>query len=274
MILQNFYSVNHESGLDKGQEEERIKTFWTEDMFFFHLAEKVGWKVFADSSIDLKHYEKNQRLVFDIPVASDVVTKVEPWNQTPLVCNLGAGLDCNPFEINVDLREDPRVFTCDVRQLPAEWEGLFDVVKAHHVLEHVPFADTDKVLKEWIRIVKPGGLLQLKLPDLQYAAELMKDGALDNWLLGLIYGDQGHEMWAQDPYGGEINGTYRPWSFENNCHKSGFTVRSILARLEFFGMEYVESQRDRIQFTIVVRKPKPDGKIPSDQGNDQALPTD
>lgn len=253
IVVQNFYKTKTE-GLRVDGEATQI--WWTEDMYFFHLAEQAGWKIFADTSLDLKHYDKTQRLVFDVPVRDGIATKADPWNITPLICNLGAGLDCNPTEVNVDLRDDPRVFKCDVRQLPANWSDLFDHVKSHHVLEHFSHTQTEATLDEWIRIVKPGGTLELWLPDLQYAAELMRNGALDTNLLGLIYGDQGHEYWEQPPYGGEVNGKFREWSYENNHHRAGFTLPYMSARLEARGLEVVDAQRDGIQFKITVRKPE------------------
>lgn len=41
-------------------------------------------------------------------------------------------------------------------------DGSFDRVIATHVLEHMP--ETHKVLREWARVIKPGGVLSLELP--------------------------------------------------------------------------------------------------------------
>ena len=41
-------------------------------------------------------------------------------------------------------------------------DGNFDRVIATHVLEHIP--EPHKVLKEWARVIKPGGILSLALP--------------------------------------------------------------------------------------------------------------
>src|SRR5262245_31661987 len=50
------------------------------------------------------------------------------------------------------------------RRLPFE-TGSFDLVYASHILEHVPWYQTQPVLDEWARILKPGGSLEIWLPN-------------------------------------------------------------------------------------------------------------
>lgn len=42
-------------------------------------------------------------------------------------------------------------------------DGVFDVVCAWHVIEHV--ADVRQTLSEWVRVLRPGGLLVIETPD-------------------------------------------------------------------------------------------------------------
>ncbi len=44
-------------------------------------------------------------------------------------------------------------------------EGTFEIVYASHVLEHIPWYQTEQVLREWIRILKSGGTLEIHVPD-------------------------------------------------------------------------------------------------------------
>jgi len=48
-------------------------------------------------------------------------------------------------------------------------DAWFDFVVAQHVLEH--FADQDKALKEWLRIIKPGGYILIIHPDVTYTGK-------------------------------------------------------------------------------------------------------
>ena len=41
----------------------------------------------------------------------------------------------------------------------------FDVIYASHILEHIPWFQTERALAEWIKILKPGGWLEIWVPD-------------------------------------------------------------------------------------------------------------
>lgn len=49
-------------------------------------------------------------------------------------------------------------------------DGTVDEVRASHVLEHFSHMKTGSVLAEWVRVLKPGGLLQIAVPDFEYCA--------------------------------------------------------------------------------------------------------
>ncbi len=53
--------------------------------------------------------------------------------------------------------------TVDAQDLSCFMDDMFDVVYSSHLLED--FVDTEKVLREWIRLIKPDGLLVLFLPN-------------------------------------------------------------------------------------------------------------
>ncbi len=43
--------------------------------------------------------------------------------------------------------------------------NTFDIVYASHVLEHIEWVKTEDTLKEWVRILKPKGWLEIWVPD-------------------------------------------------------------------------------------------------------------
>lgn len=58
-------------------------------------------------------------------------------------------------------------------------DNVLDYVFSSHVLED--FADTQAVLREWVRVLKPNGYLVLFLPDQQrYVAHCQQNGSLPN----------------------------------------------------------------------------------------------
>jgi ubiquinone/menaquinone biosynthesis C-methylase UbiE len=68
-----------------------------------------------------------------------------------------------------DARERVEVKQCDAADLPFP-NGIFDVVIANHMLYHVD--DPDKVLAEFIRVLKPGGTVVISLNGANHMVEL------------------------------------------------------------------------------------------------------
>jgi len=62
-----------------------------------------------------------------------------------------------------------------------------DEVRASHVLEHFPYRDTLDVMREWVRVLKPGGLLRIAVPDFDWICN-HRDG--DSNTLGFMFGGQ------------------------------------------------------------------------------------
>lgn len=84
--------------------------------------------------------------------------------------NLGSGNRQERGEgwINVDLPDNwckskPQVVHDITQRLPFDDESA-DVVQGIHVFEHIFRYDADAVLMDWVRVLKPGGLLILELP--------------------------------------------------------------------------------------------------------------
>ncbi len=55
-------------------------------------------------------------------------------------------------------------------------DGTVDEIYASHVLEHFPAAFVSGVVKEWCRVLKPGGRLRIGVPDFRKVAESYIDG--------------------------------------------------------------------------------------------------
>jgi len=61
------------------------------------------------------------------------------------------------------------IVNADVRDYLAQVpDQSFDVILFHHVLEHIPREHTISLLREFYRVLKPGGYLNLKVPNASY----------------------------------------------------------------------------------------------------------
>ena len=56
-----------------------------------------------------------------------------------------------------------------LKRLPLKWE-IADLVYSSHFLEHIPYTKVTDFLNEILRILKPGGVVRLVLPDLENMA--------------------------------------------------------------------------------------------------------
>ncbi len=84
-----------------------------------------------------------------------------------LKLHLACGHDYQDDYINIDLYAPDTAkvdFRHDVRSLPYE-DNSVDEIRAFHIIEHFDFFEGQEVLKEWYRVLKPGGKLYLETPD-------------------------------------------------------------------------------------------------------------
>lgn len=60
----------------------------------------------------------------------------------------------------------------DARTLPFR-DGAFGLVHASHVIEHVPWHETAALLEEWVRVLAPGGVLEVWTVDAYKVAKVL-----------------------------------------------------------------------------------------------------
>jgi len=108
--------------------------------------------------------------------------------------HLGCGKRHLPGQdwLNIDNRADVGAdMVMDVTHLDDISAGTVELIYACHVLEHVPRNQTLDVLREWRRVLKPGGLLRLAVPDFRAIARLYRDDKVPLWrLIGPLVGRQ------------------------------------------------------------------------------------
>jgi SAM-dependent methyltransferase len=102
--------------------------------------------------------------VFDNAVAAT------PSSNMSRRLNWGCGRHPEDGWINSDVKDEPGVdVVCDIRNgLPLE-DDRFDYVVSIHALPMISYPDLVPVLSELRRVIRPGGVLRLALPDLDKA---------------------------------------------------------------------------------------------------------
>ena len=98
--------------------------------------------------------------------------------------NWGCGGHTLPGWINSDLKEEPGVdLACDIRRgLPLASDSI-DYAVSVHALPEVPLDEIVPVLAELRRVLRPGGILRLVLPDLLKGVAAYQRGDRDYFLV-------------------------------------------------------------------------------------------
>lgn len=73
-------------------------------------------------------------------------------------------------------------------------DGSCQVIRASHVLEHLPYEHTIDVLRDWVRALKPGGLLKIAVPCFDTIARMHLAGqrGVEGYIMGGHTDDDDH----------------------------------------------------------------------------------
>ena len=100
--------------------------------------------------------------------------------------HLGCGPRYIPGFVHIDAQSAPHVdIIGPVEKLPMD-DSSVSMIYASHVLEHFERNEYKTVLKEWFRVLKPGGILRLAVPDFAACAAIYYENGLADGLSGLV----------------------------------------------------------------------------------------
>jgi SAM-dependent methyltransferase len=97
--------------------------------------------------------------------------------------------------VNVDLLAAPHVHVQGpIDDLSVFPDGCADLVYACHCLEHFGFRHSRPVLEEWARVLRPGGLLRVAVPDFAVIARAYAAGGTIRELQSLLFGGEDYRL--------------------------------------------------------------------------------
>jgi SAM-dependent methyltransferase len=133
------------------------------------------------------------------------------------------------------------------RSLPFD-DNTFEVIYASHILEHIPWYQVDAVFREWVRVLAPGGALEICVPDgLKICQELVNyeergESHIDQDGWYRLNPERNPYCWTSGRLYSYGDGTGNPWS--HNWHRSLFTAKYLRALLEKAGLVDVRPIRE------------------------------
>ncbi|MEB3192839.1 MAG: methyltransferase domain-containing protein [Snowella sp.] len=131
-----------------------------------------------------------------------------------------------------------------ITDLSAVADNSVNAVYSSHNLEHIYDYEVPLALAEFKRVLKPGGLTWLVVPDMQIAAEWVIKGDMDEQPLYISPAGPVLALWMF--YG---MGTAMP-GMPYMAHKTGFTASSLQNRLHEAGFAELDVSRSKEYFEI------------------------
>lgn len=115
-----------------------------------------------------------------------------------LKINAGSGEDVRTGFINVDIQNLPGVdLLLDCRDLSIFDDESVDFIVAQRLLEYIPRKDMLLTLKEWYRVLKINGCVEIRVTDISLLTKSLylnnvssEMGFHDEMVISLIYGQQ------------------------------------------------------------------------------------
>ena len=134
--------------------------------------------------------------------------------------HLGCGSVVHPKFVNVDLVPAPHVhYVRSIDDLSPFEDNTVSLIHASHCLEHFPHGKVKRVLKEWFRVLKKGGVLRLSVPNFDVLLDIYNENARDiNIILSILMGAQ---------------------NYKYNFHKVVFTKSSLSSFLRDVGFKEI-----------------------------------
>jgi predicted SAM-dependent methyltransferase len=154
---------------------------------------------------------------------------------------IGAGEHPHPdYHVHTDVLPLPHIeCVCQMDAVPYG-DGAFSALRANDVLEHQSYALVPSTLREWARLLAPGGAAYIQVPDGRHLIDQWSRGVistrdLNYWLLG------GHGTDRAAHAGVDDRGVPR-WIW--NAHHTVFTAEWLRELLEAAGFTDVSIEGD------------------------------
>jgi len=134
--------------------------------------------------------------------------------------HLGCGERYIKGFVHIDIIDRPHIdHVSQIDDLSYILDSSVDLIYASHVLEHFKRASVNNVLQEWHRVLKPGGILRIAVPDFAKLCEVYQETDDLSLIIGPIFGRQ---------------------NYLYNIHYNVFDYNTLKISLESVGFESIQ----------------------------------
>jgi ubiquinone/menaquinone biosynthesis C-methylase UbiE len=156
---------------------------------------------------------------------------------------LEVGSGGNPRDGYIHLDIDPKAKHLEIHSststIPLKNNSVSELLSIN-MLEHIEWTQVKKTLKEWARVVAPGGIIKIHVPDLE-------------WLIVFFNDNKG--TWKKNVGAQPLNAAEDKWEYMNhyvmstnnpyNMHRSVFTEKmlcNLLAEVGFKSFKRIQTE--------------------------------
>lgn len=161
------------------------------------------------------------------------------FSKENMVLDIGSGYAPQPNCVHIDIREDlPELdIVCDFSSeaLPFS-DGEVAGIISNHCIEHIKWTKVSFMVKEWARVLRDGGFLKLRTPNLEFIVKNYLNGVKtsewpdDEKTATSIFGECGYREIA-------LIKLFSGQDYESNTHYAcyDFDMLSRLLKISGFG---------------------------------------
>lgn len=190
--------------------------------------------------------------------SEDSESQHTPPPKQPRKLEIGSGMNPHPGYEHMDIRADlPHIEHVHDIYKPLPFAAdTFDEILSWSVVEHISWRNIREVLTNWKKVLKPGGKLEIWVPDLEYLCTMYKEGKVDEHLdksyidtAQKVIGHYSPSVWAMiKMFGGQ--------DYQENFHAAMYDWTTMQQMLKSIGFQKVERIAPYHGLRVIAFKPQ------------------
>lgn len=158
--------------------------------------------------------------------------------------DIGAGDSQRPGWVTLDITDNCDLFWDLRRGIPFP-DNSVDVIYSSHLLEHMSYRDGLSLLREALRVLKPGGVVSVCVPNARLYVEAY---------LGTVPLSKDHNFWEPALESDSGIDLLNYIAYMNGEHQCMFDQQSLLSRIKRAGFTDVEERFFDVSLDVVERE--------------------
>ena len=147
---------------------------------------------------------------------------------TPVRLHLGCGPRHLDGYVNIDLLSGVADILADCTRLPFIKSGTASHILVEHMLEHLSRAGAQAALQEWARLLAPGGVLEVEVPDVIWCIE------------HFLSSTEAERYQSQYEGKGAIAALFGLQTNPGQFHRFGYTPDHLMSCLRAVGLDVID----------------------------------